>query len=609
MARKQDINDVVNLQKDVSASVMGNSIGGETHKFSELEKQKRYEAITAKEVGARPRPQFTKEVLLELPNKSTDAEGWNVATVLPGPIWGHHDDFEYVLPRLQKELKNGAWGDKHHGWMAYQDEIAKNDPELAKDVRGINFVVPNLMSSDDESPFICNIVMLNDAEDCERIAKNHLKKMPNFSSVLFQSLISTTDNDHWKKQRSHMNEIFLPKLSLGKIFPVSLERAKVCADRLEKIRQNPKKPQYGVQIHEFYMYEAQAQLQLALFGMDNEYMERSNSSIRDAFNGEPRPGENVGYWTMDMLKQVGSNSAFAAATDPEVIRGEKEIFGPLSKSVHNANTTMDMNVRDQFGNMFLILFAGHDTTGHTMTFLTYELARHPHFQKRLQDEVDAFFEKLNGRDMTYEDLDDLPFLTRCVMETLRRWNAVPNGTFRELQYDDYVKGPGGKPTLLKKGTYVQVVTTLRHMNPKYWGDDVNEFNPDRDFRDDEIWGGETFKAYNPSSSRFSPFTFQPRDCLGKNFAQMEMRTILANIFHRFSFEVSDLYKNFDFEAYGHPLENWQGTMGPRDLTPEGLKKTEERIKVRTGGPAGLAGGGPFNAMYLNVIPRNPKASL
>ena len=106
MARKQDINDVVNLQKDVSASVMGNSIGGETHKFSELEKQQRYEAITAKEVGARPRPQFTKEVLSELPNKSTDAEGWNVATVLPGPIWGHHNDFEYVLPRLQKELKN-----------------------------------------------------------------------------------------------------------------------------------------------------------------------------------------------------------------------------------------------------------------------------------------------------------------------------------------------------------------------------------------------------------------------------------------------------------------------------------------------------------------------
>ena len=31
MARKQDINEVVDLQKDVSASVMGDSIGSETH--------------------------------------------------------------------------------------------------------------------------------------------------------------------------------------------------------------------------------------------------------------------------------------------------------------------------------------------------------------------------------------------------------------------------------------------------------------------------------------------------------------------------------------------------------------------------------------------------
>ena len=45
--------------------------------------------------------------------------------------------------------------------------------------------------------------------------------------------------------------------------------------------------------------------------------------------------------------------------------------------------------------LFLILFAGHDTTGHTMTFLTYELAKHPEYQKRLHDEVDKFYEMFN----------------------------------------------------------------------------------------------------------------------------------------------------------------------------------------------------------------------
>jgi hypothetical protein len=37
------------------------------------------------------------------------------------------------------------------------------------------------------------------------------------------------------------------------------------------------------------------------------------------------------------------------------------------------------------------------------------------------------------RRQRYEDFPRLPFLTRCIMETLRLWVIVPNGTFRELQ--------------------------------------------------------------------------------------------------------------------------------------------------------------------------------
>ena len=76
------------------------------------------------------------------------------------------------------------------------------------------------------------------------------------------------------------------------------------------------------------------------------------------------------------------------------------------------------------------------------------------------------------------------------------------GTHRELQFDDYVKGPGGRDIMLPKGTYVQVQNWTRHRNPKLWGEDANIFNPERDFRYDEIWGGETFKGFNPSSKRF-----------------------------------------------------------------------------------------------------------
>ena len=106
-----------------------------------------------------------------------------------------------------------------------------------------------------------------------------------------------------------------------------------------------------------------------------------------------------------------------------------------------------------------------------------------------------------------------------------------------------MKGPDGTEVRLPKGTYVQIQNWTRHRNPKLWGEDAHVFNPEREFRDDEIWGGESFRGFNPSSDRFSPFTFAPRDCLGKNFAQMEMRTILANVFHKYHFELSEPYKN------------------------------------------------------------------
>ena len=110
---------------------------------------------------------------------------------------------------------------------------------------------------------------------------------------------------------------------------------------------------------------------------------------------------------------------------------------------------------------------------------------------------------------------------------------------------------GGEMVTLKKGTFVQVVNWTRHRNPRLWGPDVNEFNPDREWQGNEIWGMSSaadengqgaWHGSNPASPRFSPFTFTPRDCLGKNFAQMEMRTILANVFRKYDVVLSEPYR-------------------------------------------------------------------
>ena len=174
------------------------------------------------------------------------------------------------------------------------------------------------------------------------------------------------------------------------------------------------------------------------------------------------------------------------------------MHGPLGRAIG----TFEQDFDTQFGNGLIFAFAGHDTTGHTLSWLLLELCRAPELQRRLQAEVDAFVAKHNGdlQSVEYNDFEDLPFMTRCITETLRLWPAVANGTFRTLQFDDHCLGPDGKEVRLPKGTHVQVNSWCRHRSKELWGPDVDVFNPDRTFEEQELWGG-SFRVRCRASSR------------------------------------------------------------------------------------------------------------
>lgn len=597
------------LLDDVADQIMSSPLTSNL-RYKDPRKKSEEEALNTFQMltSGKARP-FRPEVLDYIGDMYAD-KAFRPTRHLHGPFYGLHEVSRKLLESTFFEIGNfRRKGTLHRLWSKWQHEAASKDPGAAdvEGISGINVAMPIITFSSDVPPKQSEMVIVNNSDDARRIARQHVRKQPNFTPFFFQSLIATTDNEHWRRQRNHLNEVFLPNLSLEKIFKVSLKRARKCADIMDRLRAEC--GANGVQVHEFFLNEAQAQLQLALFGMDTEFMNRTNKPIRDAFAGINPDLNFAKDMCLDMMSKVGENPNFGTPSDPDVASGRKDVFGPLSKSVMRAGSELNLNLKDQFGNMMLILFAGHDTTGHTMTWLTFELARRPKFQAMLHDEVDAFFSHLGDREMTYADCKKLPFLTRCVMETLRLWPAVANGTFRQLQFDETVRGPAGHDVTLPKGTYVQIPHMLRHRNERLWGVDANEFNPMRDFREEELWGAEgkvDYKGYNPASARFSPFTFTPRDCLGKNFAQMEMRAILAHLFHRFKFELTPAYEAFrrgegsgDFSADGH-IEVNAGTMGPRDLTPDGEATSAKRFANNQP---------PKLGMWLRVVRRRMRRGL
>jgi cytochrome P450 len=396
-----------------------------------------------------------------------------------------------------------------------------------------------------------DLVIINNPDDAERLANKHIKKHPILEPVLYNSIISTTVDTHWKEQRKDFQQAFSVDTELKKLIPISIKRAEYCVKLLWGLSNQTKNE---VNINDFFLNETMAQLQLALFGFSNDFQEKTNNKIRNTFNGD--------------------NSEYAKKYFYDFLQELKDSSGPLTE-VFNSRIPKDK--KELFGNAIIFSYAGHDTTGNTLTWLIYEISKNQDIQYTLQTEIDLFWRWKKDRHIEYEDFKKLPFMTRCIMETLRLWSPIPNGTYRELIEDDYIIGIDDKSVFVPKGAYIQIPNWSRHINSLLWGKDANIFNPYREFKDDELWNNTIINSYNPSSKRFSPFTYGPRDCIGKNFSQIEMRIILLHLLKHYSFSLSEKQKDtYTQEDIG--LNRF--TLGPRDIYNYNKNGLYVKIKKR-----------------------------
>lgn len=478
---------------------------------------------------------------------------------LPGP-WQDTRTREARISLIHKHQMEQMLG--RDVFMYAQLQMQYGDHGLSS-----NIAAPKAQAAGSGSKSITRViprVIVADPEDAERISRTHVRKEGNFEPAFFDSIISTTDNEHWIAQRQHLVEAFLPMSSLSRIMPVSLQRAMYCADRLQQIASSTSGV---VDMSDFLLHEAQAQLQLALLGAPESLMNATNAEIRAAFSGDISRGHvgALGEAMKSLMEFARSDKTLAVPSDGCPVRG------PLSRAVQNSGLPASAD----YGNMLLILFAGHDTTGHTMTWFLFELARHPEIQTALHKEVDDFFQSLGAKELQYKDLGNgsLDMLDRCVTETLRLWPAVAAGTYRQLQFEDTIRGPCDTQVTLPKGTPMHIVNWSRHRNPEVWGPDADEFNPYREFNSEEVARvGCPLAGMTPQSELFSPFAHNPRSCLGKNFAQMEMRVILIHLLKRFEFSLApphDAFLRATLGAIPRAGEFYglnRGTMGPIDAS-------------------------------------------
>jgi cytochrome P450 len=248
----------------------------------------------------------------------------------------------------------------------------------------------------------------------------------------------------------------------------------------------------------------------ALFGFEPDHASR-DARMAGEFE------ETLGYWGKDYVVQMlrGPGSPWRSMNRAKA-KLDRVIFGEIARrrasgergvdilsllldaSDEDGSRLSDGELRDQ---VMTLMFAGHDTTTSTVTFLFYELARNPAEMPTLDDDA----------------------LDMVIDETLRMYPPAWIGPRRSIEPFELhgVRVPGG--------VMVNYCSWASHHLPEVFPEPAR-FRPSR-------FAPEA-KAALPKGA-YVPFGGGSRTCIGMRFGQLEINAIARAILSRFTLELQD----------------------------------------------------------------------
>lgn len=169
------------------------------------------------------------------------------------------------------------------------------------------------------------------------------------------------------------------------------------------------------------------------------------------------------------------------------------------------------NIRYQ---IITFLIAGHETTSGLLSFAFYFLLKNPDKLKKAQDEVDRI---LTDSIPSYKQVRDLKYIRMILNESLRLWPTAP--AFSLYAKEDTLLA---NKYAIKKDEAVTVLIPKLHRDTEVWGEDVEEFRPERFEKDEEV-----------PHHAYKPFGNGQRACIGQQFALHEAALVLGMLLKHF----------------------------------------------------------------------------
>ena len=191
-----------------------------------------------------------------------------------------------------------------------------------------------------------------------------------------------------------------------------------------------------------------------------------------------------------------------------------------------SQTPSKLKIRSELLN---ILLAGRETTAALLSNLFFMLSKNPSIWSSLQAEVSH----LNGSSPSYTQLKELKYLRAVLNESLRLHPVVPENA-RIAQVDTMLPTGGGEdgrsPIFVRKGELAHWSVYAMHRRRDFYGEDAEEFRPERWIDSEE---GKGLRC----GWEYLPFHGGPRICIGR---------MCHSLLHLFSMVLSSqLVSSFD----------------------------------------------------------------
>ncbi|MCJ1249217.1 hypothetical protein MMC30_006440 [Trapelia coarctata] len=189
---------------------------------------------------------------------------------------------------------------------------------------------------------------------------------------------------------------------------------------------------------------------------------------------------------------------------------------------NNDDETKGMSVAELKENSGTLIIAGSETTASLLSGTVYHLLKNPKALAKLNKEIRGTFQAQT--DITLQRLAEQKYLLACLEEGLRIYPPVPAVLPRLVP----VGGAIVCGRFVPEGTSLGVPQWAASHSARNFRD-PETFHPER-------WLDHPDYAADKRNAR-QPFSYGPRNCIGRTLAYAEMRLLLANLVWHFDLEL------------------------------------------------------------------------